>query len=321
MQLFRTFNHALTRRKESRKRNLHFHLPVAVSLSPGVRLVSNDPSYVSLQDVYDQHCEAIGVTREDPILTVGEKCKAVLREPMNQPSKVEFVNLKKTVMDEVMAKMIPDDVLSRYMVRTMNGPGELWRMRKAFTVQLASVSFMTYVVCITSRQPARFHVSRTTGQIYMSEVLPGVSSTIPVFASNESVPFRFTPNLQHFVNPIGTEALLAPGIVAIAKSLTKPEFDLDQHLCLFARDEVLTWLHTKGKRNISIDLAFRRQVAENIDGVVKKAELMACKHERNQEQKDVERPVPAMQTVMNLIGMATNPLKLAVMAELYSPWF
>lgn len=108
----------------------------------------------------------------------------------------------------------------------MSGPQELWRMRKAFTLQLASVSFMTYVVCITSRQPARFHVSRTTGQIYMSEVLPGVNSATPIFASSESVPFRFTPNLQHFVTPIGTEALLCPGICAIARALTKPEVGL-----------------------------------------------------------------------------------------------
>ena len=49
-------------------------------MSPIVRLVANDPSYVSLQDVYDQHCEEMGVTREDPVLMAGEKCKAVIRE-------------------------------------------------------------------------------------------------------------------------------------------------------------------------------------------------------------------------------------------------
>ena len=51
-----------------------------MSLSPAVRLVSNDASYVSLQDVYDQHCEEIGITREDPILMVGEKMKQALQE-------------------------------------------------------------------------------------------------------------------------------------------------------------------------------------------------------------------------------------------------
>lgn len=57
-----------------------------MSLSPSVRLVSNDPSYVSLQDIYDQHCEEIGITREDPVLLAGEKCKAVLRELGNTVS-------------------------------------------------------------------------------------------------------------------------------------------------------------------------------------------------------------------------------------------
>lgn len=59
-------------------------------------------------------------------------------------------------------------------MRTMCGPQELWRMRKAFTLQLAAVSFMTYTVCVTSRQPGRYHISRSTGQLYTSETLPGM---------------------------------------------------------------------------------------------------------------------------------------------------
>lgn len=98
-------------------------------------------------------------------------------------------------MDEVCKKMVPDDILSRvdlfsttglcvisytflqYMIRTLCGPQELWRMRKTFTLQLAAVSFMTYVVCITQRHPSRFHISRSTGQIYMSELLSGMCLT------------------------------------------------------------------------------------------------------------------------------------------------
>jgi len=315
MQLFRTFNHALTRRKESRKRNLHFHFPLAVSLGTSVRLLSNDPSYVSLQDIYDRHCDELGITREDPILMAGEKIRAVLRESPNIPSKTEYFNLKKTVIDELVTKMIPDNILTNYMTRTMNGPMELWRMRKAFTLQLSAVSFMTYSICITSRQPSRFHISRTTGQIYMSEILPGTSTISHVFSSNESVPFRFTPNIQQFVTPVGSEALLVPGIVAIARALTKPEYDLDQHLCLFARDEVRGW-----KSLINVEKPFKDKVAENISSVVQKADVMACKFERTQD-RDADKPVPAMQTVSNLVSMATNPLKLAMMHEWSSPWF
>ena len=67
-------------RKESRKRNLHFHLPAAVSCAPNLRLLQNDASYISLGDIYDQHCEDSGMAREEPILMIGEKVKATVRE-------------------------------------------------------------------------------------------------------------------------------------------------------------------------------------------------------------------------------------------------
>lgn len=73
-------NSALTRRKESRKRNLQFHLPWTVSLNPSVRIITNDSSYVSLQDMYDRHCEEIGITREEPALLVAQKTKLIARE-------------------------------------------------------------------------------------------------------------------------------------------------------------------------------------------------------------------------------------------------
>lgn len=69
---------ALARKKESRKRNLNFHIPAAISCSPNLRLLQNDSSYVTLGDIYDRHCEETGITREDPILVSGEKVKSIL---------------------------------------------------------------------------------------------------------------------------------------------------------------------------------------------------------------------------------------------------
>ena len=41
----------------------------------------------------------------------------------------------------------------------------------------------------------------------------------------------------------------------------------------------MTWLHGRHKPWM-FDLSFRQNVAQNIDGVVKRAETMACKVER-----------------------------------------
>ena len=70
----------LNRKKEARKRNLHFHLPAAVSCAPNLRLLQNDASYITLGDIYDQHCEDSGMAREEPVMMIGEKVKATLRE-------------------------------------------------------------------------------------------------------------------------------------------------------------------------------------------------------------------------------------------------
>jgi len=90
-------------------------------------------------------------------------------------------------MDEVCAKMVPDDVLtkvgvitttrmalilSKYMSRTMDGPTELWRMRKQFALQVASTSFATYTFFLTGRQPQRFLLSRATGLMTMTDMIP-----------------------------------------------------------------------------------------------------------------------------------------------------
>lgn len=326
IQILRTFNGALDRKKESRRRNLNFHLPPIIACSPNVRLFQTDSSYVSLGDIYDLHCDETGISKEEPILYSGEKVKQVLKSFRDIPSraltKTEYISVKKDIFDEISAKMVPENILTNYMIRTMDGPIELWRMRKQFTLQLAAASYATWVLSISSRNPTRFQVSRSTGLVAMTELLPGISSQLPVFASTDVVPFRFTPNMQHFVGSTFMEGILAPSIMAIGQSLTDPEFDLDYHLCLFSRDEVAAWLSMRGKNTPAFDPVFRQSVQANIDNVVKKAEALACKSEReNAMQPNVTPITSVLQTVVNQISTATNPLQLAKMGELYNPWF
>ncbi|KZT41150.1 hypothetical protein SISSUDRAFT_1059707 [Sistotremastrum suecicum HHB10207 ss-3] len=319
VQLFRIFNGVLTRRKETRKRNISFHLPAAVPFNPTLRLVENDSSYITLQDIYDQHCEDIGILKEEPIMLFADKCKSVTDLKKPTPAS-EYNNMRLEVMNEVMLKMIPQNVISSYMLRTMTTPIDLWMMRKQFTLQLASATFMTYTMSLAARYPSRFHVSRTTGLIHVSEMLPSLSSRQPLFVMPETVPFRLTPNMQHFITPIGIEGLLTVGLMSIGRSLTEPEFDMDQQLSLFLRDEVFTW-YTMHGRSPQMDNAIQNQVAALVDGVVKKAEILACKLEREQEPKANGAPLTAVQTISNLISMATNPISLSKMSEHYYPWF
>lgn len=70
----------LASRKESRKRGLQFNVPAIVPFSAGVRIIENDDSITSLQDVYEQHCRSIGISREDPILAFTERIQALYKQ-------------------------------------------------------------------------------------------------------------------------------------------------------------------------------------------------------------------------------------------------
>lgn len=102
----------------------------------------------------------------------------------------------------------------------------------------------------------------------------------------------------------------------------------------------MTWMHGKG-HPWTFDVTFRTSCAANIEGVVKRAETMACKIERetvSRESYGYSRTdwvaftmqaqttsnmsgVPVLQTVTNLISTATNPVQLMRMNEVYHPWF
>ncbi|KAH7879876.1 uncharacterized protein C8R40DRAFT_1034987 [Lentinula edodes] len=319
-QVCRTFNGVLARKKETRKRNLNFHLPAAISCSPNIRLYQLDSSYISFLDIFELHCESMGFQREDPILYSCEKVKKVMREVKQsgrQFNKTDYLALKKNVVDEVSSKMVPDDVLNRYMIRTMDGPSSLWRMRKQFALQHAANCFMTFVFFMSSRGPARFHVSRSTGLTVMTEFLSGLAAQQPIFSSSDVVPFRFTPSLQTFLGPIVTEGVFAPSLMAIGRSLTETEYALDTPLRLFARDEICAWLIQRN-RPVTVDQNFRQAVNLCIDAVTTRAEAMACKVDREQAATG---SVPALQTVTSTISAATNPIQLTKMGETYYPWF
>ena len=57
------------------------------------------------------------------------------------------------------------------MIRLMKSPSDLFLMRKQFTLQMASVTFITYVAALQQRTLPRFNISRSTGMIFMSELL------------------------------------------------------------------------------------------------------------------------------------------------------
>ncbi|CAO3681372.1 unnamed protein product [Umbelopsis ramanniana] len=316
IQLFRILNGVLQRRKESRMRNLSFHLPIIVPLAPHVRLVQDDPSYCSLQEIYEDHCDNVGIHRDEPIMYFIEKIRANIdakKAIANQ--KTELLNLRLEINDEIASKMVPSNVLTKYMLKTLNSYTDYWMVRKQFTNQLATATFITYVMSIGHRQPFKFCISRSTGNIWMVDMLPVWNQTTPILGNGESVPFRFTPNIQNFITPIGIEGVFTSSLMAVARCLTEPEFELDQYLSIFIRDELVTW-HTMNHRPIT-DTQLRERITTNVFQILKRTQFLSCRTERD---KAVHANKPANQSIIDLISQASNPQKMAQMECTWMPW-
>jgi transformation/transcription domain-associated protein len=77
LQLFRHFNGTLNKRKESRRRNLRFHLPLMIPLAPHIRMVQDDTTYISLQGIFEDHCRRNGMLKDDPVLFTMDKMRQI----------------------------------------------------------------------------------------------------------------------------------------------------------------------------------------------------------------------------------------------------
>lgn len=305
-QLFRIFNATLLKRKESRRRNLQFNLPVMVPLSSNVRMIEDDASYISLQGIYEDYCRKSGVNKDEPVLYTVEK----LRE--HNPKNLDHAQMIRLEMfNAIQEKFVPTTVALDYFRSTYDTYDDFWLFKRAFAYQFAALTFMTYIMCINQRYPHKLNISRRCGKVWGSELVSAMSPQKAVFSNTENVPFRLTPNLQALMGPIITEGIFAPSLMAIARSLTEPEGEMDMQLSIFVRDEVSYWFSQQHKQP-AVESMLRDMVGANAEYVVKRARTLAQPPEGGN--------LPAFQTVVDLISQAVNPARLAQSDPLWMPY-
>ena len=327
LQLFRIFNGVLSKRKESRRRNLNFHLPLMVPLAPHIRLVQDDASYISLQGIFEDHCRRNGMNKDEPVLFTMDKLRALADLKNNVSSTCDILlpmlanriaqkypdqsqNLRMEAYTAIQDKWVPNTIVLQYFQQIYPNFADFWLFRRQFSYQLAALTFMTYIMHMNNRYPHKLSISRSTGNIWGSELIPAMAAGKAVFHNPEPVPFRLTPNLQTLMGPIATEGIFSCAIMAIARCLTEPEFELDQQLSIFVRDEMIFWF-TQQHRGGLQENQLRETVQTNSDIIVKKALSLARPPEGN---------LPANQTVIDLISRAVNPMSLAQSDALWMPY-
>lgn len=126
---------------------------------------------------------------------------------------------------------------------------------------------------------------------------------------------------------------------------THMQYDISQQMCLYGRDEVITWYHS-ARKSYDFGITFRTHVMHNIVSIVKRIEVMACKLEREQVSLNAfltfrssmifmrmylqatntqylqgPNATPVFHSVTSLISSATNPLYMAKMNDPFMAWF
>ena len=306
LQLFRIFNGTLAKRKESRRRNLNFNLPQMIPLAPSLRLVEDDASYISLQGVYEDHCRRNGINKDDPILFTMDKLRPTSNNP---PDPVHHNALRTEIFTAIRTRWVPQTLALHYFQATYPSFADFFLFRKQFSYQLAALTFMTYTMHMSARFPHKLSISRATGNVWGSELIPAMVSNKPYFHNPEAVPFRLTPNLQTLMGPLATEGLFSAALMAIARCLTEPEggSELEQQLSIFVRDEMIFW-QTQQHRNAADAANLRDITGQNCELVVKKAVSLARPPEGN---------LPANQTAVDMISKSVNPQALAATDALW----
>lgn len=335
VQLFRQLNQRLSRKKESRRRDLQFTLPLMVPLAPHIRIVQEDTSYITLQGVFEDHCRRNNFSKDEPVLFIMDNLRALSEankvrpgpystpsQPQNptndhrltdtpqQKAGEQSASARLEMLNAIQDKWVPRTVALDFFQRSYLDYADFWLFKRRFSYQLAALTFMTYVLYIDKRYPQKIHIARGTGNIWSSELLSSMTSQRPFFsATHEHVPFRLTPNLQTLMGPLATEGVFSCAIMAIARCLTEPELELEHALTLFVRDETMFWFTSNHRAQHLDDGQLRATVQANCDLIVKRAMALAT--------TDPEAKVPANQTVIDLISKAVNPINLAMQDALW----
>jgi transformation/transcription domain-associated protein len=284
-------------------------------------MVQDDASYMSMQGIFEDYCRRNGINKDEPVLFSIEKLRAL--QPVSQPpnsisegcstnpteqkSQDHANSIRLETFAAVQEKYVPQTVLSDYFRSTYPNFADFWLFRRTFSYQLAALTFMTYVMHMNTRYPHKISISRSSGRVWGSELIPSMAGTKPVLHNNESVPFRLTPNLQTLMGPINLEGIFAPSVMNIARCLIEPEGELEFTLSIFMRDEMNHWFTSQHKQITPESL--RMSVDENSALVVKRAASLGSLPGSSN--------LPANQTVVDLVGKAVEPMKLAVADPLW----
>jgi len=312
LQLLRLLNLYLEKRKESCKRHLLFTVPRVVAVSPQMRLIEDNPSFISLREILTERCDKKHVESDAPIALYYERLASVQSRGCQVTHQV-----LKDILREVQLRLIPEILLKEWAQYTYQDPSDYWTFRKQFSIQLALSGFAEFTLHLTRLGPEMLQVAQDSGRLTVSYSRFEVDDTKGELDANRPVPFRLTPNIAEFVTPVGVNGVMTAAIVSAARCLAEPQFSVQSILKAVLRDEMIAWHKKKQDETHSLPLSNppTDMDSELLISLVNGAVTAIMTRLQNLAQYEGGET-----KVTTLIAAATSPDNLCRMDPAWHPW-
>lgn len=284
LQLLRMLNHYLCKHKETSKRFLNFTVARVVAVSPQMRLVEDNPSSITLLDIYKQRCAKRNLEHDTPISKYYERLAVVQARGSQVVVELFFYEERSSdtcfreqashqvlrdIHKDVQQAMVPRTILREWASNTFPSATAYWTFRKMFTLQIALLSLAEYVLHLSRLNADMLYLHQDSGLVNVAYFKFDVEDANGELDANRPVPFRLTPNIFEFLTVIGVTGPLTACMIAAARCLVQPNIKITSILRAVLRDEMIAW-HKK-KTADEKGATYGQMEGEILIGLVNKA--------------------------------------------------
>ncbi|KAL1465116.1 hypothetical protein WDU94_004709 [Cyamophila willieti] len=302
LQMLRMLNHYLSKQKETAKRFLHFTVPRVVPISAEFRLVEDNPASLSLLDIYKSRAE------EDPpvVKYYQELARYQSSDAMSDQGLL-------TIYQDIQKKLVTPGLLTAWAVDTFHSATDYWTFRKMVTLQIALACFSEYVFHLTRLSPDMIYLHQDSGLLNVSYFKFDLNESTGELHTDKPVPFRLTPNIVQFLTRIGVDGPLSASIVAVARCLSQPNYQVPAILKAILRDEMIAF--QKKIQNLDYDVIQEDPLDVPGDITISMVtRAVTAISSRLNTLAHIQSPVS------ELITTAQNPSNLSKMDPCWMPW-
>ena len=226
---------------------------------------------------------------------------------------------KKQLHHDICSDVVPEHIVSQYMMKTFSSWDQYYRFRSVFTQQLALHSFLCYIFALPDRSPHKMMFSQSSGEFLSLECRPGYNVSTGLVEAVEAVPFRLTRNLQTFLTHFSIEGSFAHVMTTAAQCLVNHVELVENQLNLFFRDDLMSWHASKSSPHSEeaqrrLELQFQDRVSKNVARVLDKVNSIAPK------PKSAQKTTFQSQKIYELLEVAMDSNNIMQMNPTWYPW-